>query len=660
MRPSVALILLAVWGFPGPGFGAETAPVETPWFKDRVTGGKLPPLQQRLPETPSVVAMTGRDQSQGRHGGDMRILMAKPRDTRLMTVYGYSRLVAYDQNLRLVPDILERFEVREGREFTLYLRKGHRWSDGHPFTAKDFQYYWEDMAQNKKLSPLGPSKKLRVGKRLARFEVLNDWTVRYTWPQPNPYFLPALADASPLFIYRPAHYLKQFHAKYTDKETLKKRASEARHMDWAALHQSKNRMYTLDNPDLPTLQPWNTITRPPSERFVFERNPFYYRVDGAGRQLPYIDRVVMGISMNSLIPAKTGAGESDLQGRYIAFEDYTFLKDNENRHGYGVRLWRTVKGSQVALYPNLNTSDETWLPILRDIRFRRALSLAINRKEINEIIYFGLAKTGNNSILEASPLFRPEYRTLWSGFDLAKANQLLDEMGLNRKNGDGIRLMPDGRTLTLMVDTSGERTETTDVLELIRDTWAKAGIKMLARPAQRDIFRNRVFSGQSVMAVWSGLSNGVPTPDIPPDEFVPARQYQLQWPKWGKFMESGGQAGEEPDMAAAKELLNLMAEWLRAPDLAMKEMVWHKILKIHAEQVFSIGIVNQTLQPVVVSKRLRNVPAEGFFNWNPGAYFGVYRPDTFWFAESPGQGRDKGATGPPLKSKNGTGTGTRP
>ena len=619
--------------------GAGVAFQETPSLAGRVAEGKLPPVTDRVPQVPSVVFMNAKDKTPGRHGGDMRLIMGKGRDVRLMTIYGYARLVAYTSNLKLVADILERFEVKDGREFTLTLRPGHKWSDGHPFTAEDFRYYWQDMATNKKLSPLGPRKKLLVGEELPEFKVIDERTVRYTWSRPNSFFLAGMAGAAPLFIYRPAHYMKRFHARYSDAAELKKMAEKERLMDWSVLHQSKDRMYTLDNPEMPTLQPWMNTTKPPSQRFVFVRNPFFHRVDAAGRQLPYIDRVIMNISLRDLIPAKAGAGESDLQSRYIAFEDYTFLKESEKRYDQSVHLWRTVKGSHIAIYPNLNTKDKVWRKIFRDVRFRRALSLAIDRNEINQVAYFGLARGGNNSIIEESPLFRPEYRTLWAGFDLARANRLLDEMGLDKKDGDGIRLLPDGRSAIITIDTSGEKTEITDTLELIHDTWLKAGIKMLPRPAQRDIFRNRVFSGDSKMAVWSGLSNGIPTADMTPDEFVPTRQYQLQWPKWGKFMESNGQAGEPPDLPEAKQLLDLMPAWNNASGLSEQEEIWHRILKIHAEQVFSIGIINRTLQPVVVNNRLMNVPAEGFHNWNPGAYFGVYRPDTFWFA---GKGKDRG------------------
>lgn len=612
---------------------AETAPVEPPALQAQVRQGALPPMAERLPDPPRVTPLDGEGRSPGRYGGVLRLLMATPKDVRMMSVYGYARLVRYTPELEIVPDILERVEAKENREFTLRLRKGHRWSDGHPFTAEDFRYYWEDVATNAELSPFGLEKPLLVAGEPPRFEVIDETTVRYTWDHPNPYFLPALAAASPLFIYRPAHYLKRFHARYTDANILQQQTVAAGKRNWASLHQSEDRQYRFDNPDLPTLEPWQVVTPPPTERFVFLRNPYYHRTDGAGHQLPYIDQVVLHIVANKIIPAKAGAGEADLQARYLRFDHYTFLKESEKRNDFAVRLWRTVSGSQLALYPNLNVDDPEWRALMRNVRFRRALSLGIDRHEINQVVYFGLARESNNTVLPQSSLYRDEYRTAWAGYDPTAANALLDEIGLVGRNKEGIRLMAEGRPLEIVVETAGENTEETDVLELIRDSWRGLGIKLFTRPSQREVFRKRIFSGQTVMSVWSGITNGIPTPDMSPEEFVPSNQYQLQWPKWGQFVETGGRTGEAPNPPDVQELLYLQAAWRNASSREEQQRIWHRILEVHKDQVFTIGTVNGALQPVVVSKRLRNVPEEGLYNWDPGAYFGMYSPDTFWFAD---------------------------
>ena len=604
---------------------------EPPLLADAVKNGKLPPMSERLPKDPLAAGFASSGRTAGQYGGDLRMLMSRDRDIRMMVVYGYARLVGYDENLKFVADICASYENVGDREFTFRLRPGHRWSDGVAFTADDFRYYWEDVANNKSLSPLGLPAALLVDGKGPTVTFPDPHTIRYVWDAPNPLFLPALAAPSPLFLYRPAHYLKQFHAKYIGEDKAKAQAAAVKMRNWAGLHHKKDEQYRFDNPDLPTLEPWVNTSSLPTTRFVLLRNPYFHRVDPKGRQLPYIDRVVINLADEKLVPAKTGAGDVDLQARYLRFDDYTFLKRNEQRSAYKVRLWETVKGSQIALHPNLNTSDPAWRELLRDVRFRRALSLAINRHELNEVVYFGLVHPSNNTVLPQSPLFDKHYRDAWTKFDLKGANKLLDEIGLTARDSRGLRLMKNGQALEIVIDTAGESTEETDVLELIRDSWKKVGIALYTRPSQREVFRKRVFSGQSIMSVWPGLNNGIPTADMSPEELAPVKQEQLQWPLWGNHVESKGKGGEAPTLPEAVELLSLYNAWQRSQDSAERERIWRRMLVIHAEQQFTIGTVTGNLQPIVVHDGLKNVPSKGLYNWDPGAYFGIYRMDTFYF-----------------------------
>ncbi|HET7197757.1 MAG TPA: ABC transporter substrate-binding protein, partial [Burkholderiales bacterium] len=578
-----SLLLLLLWATQGWAFS------ESPALHALVAQGKLPALERRLPLDPLVVRL-GEGETPGQYGGTLNTLAGRSRDTRLFTVYGYARLVVYDRALKIVPDILESVEVKEGRIFTLHLRKGHRWSDGQPFTAEDFRYWWEDVANNHELSPAGPPRDMIVDGEPPKFEVLDDATVRYTWRQPNPHFLPRLAGTSPLFIFRPAHYLKQFHKKYNPK-VAKAEAEGTAKRRWSAVHNRMDNLYEADNPDLPTLQPWMNTTRMPAERFVAVRNPYFHRVDERGRQLPYIDRLVLSIADPKLIPAKAGAGEADLQARDLNFNNYTFLKQGEKVNGYRTLLWRAGQASHVALYPNLNVNDPVWRQVLRDVRFRRALSLAIDRSLVNQVLYFGLAIEANNTVLDASPLYRPEYATAWARYDRKEANRLLDEMGLKRR-GQGVRRLPDGRPLEIIVETAGESTEQTDVLELLRETWREVGIKLYSKPSQREAFRNRIFAGETLMSVWSGWDNGLPTADSPPDELAPTSQVQLQWPKFGEYYETRGKKGLAPDMPEVEQLAELYRQWMRSATSEERARIWHRMLEIHAEQQFVIGIVS--------------------------------------------------------------------
>ena len=609
---------------------------ESPLLSKMVKNGKLPPVESRLPQTPRVIDFAGRNLEIGKFGGTLKMLMARAKDARQMTVYGYARLLIYKpKTFELQPDILESFDVIQGKKFIFNLRPGHKWSDGHPFTVEDFRYWWEDVANNPKLSPVGPPKVMKVDGKLPQFRILDNLSIQYEWEKPNPDFLAALAGASPLYIYRPAHYMRQFHENFTANSELQKLVTTAKQRNWAALHNKMDNLYRNDNIDLPVLQPWVCISKSSSNRLRFKRNPFFHRIDPKGQQLPYIDEFIFSIASNKLISAKTGTGEVDLQARYLRFDDYTFLKKGEDRSPYSTRLWTTAKGSHLALFPNLNHKNKVLRSIMQDVRFRRALSMAVNRYEINQVIYYGLAIEGNNTVLPESPLYKPYYRSKWAQLNLKSANQLLDDMGLIKRDSRGIRLLPDGNPLNLIIETAGESTEQTDILELIHDSWLKIGIKIYSKPSQRNVFRNRIFSGETAISIWSGIENGLASANSSPAEFAPTTQQLLQWPKWGQHFETGGKAGQIPNDPFAMELLKLYRDWRAEPVFAKRKDIWEKVLDIHTEQVYSIGLIAGVLQPVVVSNNLKNVPIKGIYNWNPGAHFGIYSPDTFWFKTLP-------------------------
>ena len=607
---------------------------ETPVLEKFIKSGSLPAISLRLPKPPSIANFDNTNKILGKHGGQMRLLMGRAKDIRLMVVYGYARLVGYRHDFSLYADILEKYEVSDGREFTLYLRPNHKWSDGHPFTAEDFRYYWEDVANNESLSPTGLPSRFQVNNKKPRFEVINETTVKYTWDQPNPYFLPSLAQARPFYIYMPAHYMKRFHSRYQNEKTLSDMVEESGQQNWSALHTKYGRQYRNDNPDLPTLQPWVLKTRPPAERFVFERNPFYHRIDTDGHQLPYLDEVTITVANSKLIPAKAGAGETDLQARNLSFNDYTFLKQGERRNNFSTHLWHTAKGSHMALYPNLNTNDTIWRDLFRNVEFRRALSMGINRHEINQVIYFGLAIESNNAVLPKSPLYKPEYANKWAKYLPDTANKILDGLGLTKRDGRGVRLLPDGRPMEIIIETAGEDTEQTDVLELIHDSWLQIGIKVYSKPLQREVLRNRIFAGSTLMSIWFGLENGVPTSEMSPSELAPTDQQHLQWPKWGQHYQTNGKAGEPIDMAVPLRLARLNDAWVETRSTSSRKKIWHQMLHLFTDNVFTIGIIAGVRQPVVVNNELRNVPSSGIYNWDPGAHFGIYRPDTFWFEKS--------------------------
>src|SRR6185503_5117831 len=457
--------------------------------------------------------------------------------------------------------------------FTFRLRPGHKWSDGHPFTTEDFRYFWEDVANVTELSKNGPSVVLLVEDKPPKVEIVDPLTIRYVWHKPNPYFIASQAQAAPMWLFRPAHYLKKFHAKYTPEAEILKSAKGTQE-NWGAIHKRLDTMYYVSNPDLPTLNPWMLTSTPPASRLVYERNPYYFRIDEKGQQLPYLDSVTLNEVAANLVPAKSGLGESDLQGRYLNMRDYTFLRKSSQKSRVQVLLWEAGSGSQLAFYPNLNCRDDTWRAVNRDVRFRRALSLAIDRSEINESIFLGLAKPSNNTIMEQSVLFKPEYATKWATYDPAAANKLLDEAGLAKRNSEGIRLLPDGEPAVIVVEHQSDLSEDVDALHVIGEQWKKVGLKMLARPQTLENFRLRAYSGEAVMTAYAGITTASPAPDISPKEFAPTMLGGLQWPRWGMFVESKERQGEACDMPEARQLLDLLHEWEKATGEAGRREAW--------------------------------------------------------------------------------------
>ncbi|KJX87239.1 Periplasmic alpha-galactoside-binding protein [Agrobacterium tumefaciens] len=310
---------------------ARAAYVDPAYFKDKREKGELPDVAERLPKNPRVIDMKALGREPGKHGGSVRMLIGGQRDIRLMPISNYARLVGYDEKFELHPDILESYEVQEERIFTFKLREGHKWSDGSDFTSEDFRYFWEDVALNKEIHKGGPPIELLVNNNPPLIEVVDRLTVRYTWEGPNPDFLAKLAAASPARLFLPAAYMKQFHVKYQTAENLAKLIKKNKADDWSGLHIKMSRQVRPENPALPTLDAWRNTTSPPAEQFVFERNPYYHRVDENGLQLPYLDRFLLNVTSSDIISAKTASGDSDLQYFGLDFADYTFLKDAEKR-----------------------------------------------------------------------------------------------------------------------------------------------------------------------------------------------------------------------------------------------------------------------------------------------------------------------------------------
>jgi peptide/nickel transport system substrate-binding protein len=281
--------------------------------------------------------------------------------------------------------------------------------------------------------------------------------------------------------------------------------------------------------------------------------------------------------------------------------------------------------------------DPVWRQLNRDVRFRRALSLGIDRKTLNNALLFGLGIEGNNTIVAESPLFMPELRTQHAAYDPGQASRLLDEIGLTKRNGAGIRLLPDGRELEIIVETDGESSLVVDGLTLIGEFWREIGVRLFVKPQDRTVLRNRSYAGLTVMVAAPGLDNAIPTALMPPTELAPMRQDNYAWPKWGQYIETKGKMGESVDIPEAQHLLKSYETWMNTGNRVVQRAAWHEMLKNHVENQWTIGTIAGALQPIVVRHGLQGLPAKALYSWEPTAMLGIYRLDEIHWNKAAGK-----------------------
>lgn len=424
---------------------------EAPMLAELVKQGKLPPVEQRLPKSPRVVKCLPEEflkLETGKYGGTLRLV--GPAVQYDADQFMMCRTPAVETPGMLgdefIPNLLERFEANADQTvFTLTLREGLKWSDGHPVTTKDIQFTIDDIWLNKELNAGGPDVALRAGAKASgghvKLEVVNDYTCRMIFPTPYGSFPLALSiykwKAHGLIL-RPRHYMEQFHKKYADPAKLDALIKANKFETWVQL-------FTLMNGDVrgmevmrvrdinaPKLTPW-LLKEGSDQRCVLERNPYYFKVDTAGQQLPYIDRMdFTTVPDLEVIALKQFAGEADYGAETVTMPKLGLYKENETKGGYRI-AFGNIHRTSGCFGLNLTYKDDAWRKVVRDVRFRKALSMAVNRKELIDAVYYGYG--------EPYPL-NPQY-------DLEGAKKLLDEMGMNKKGSDGYRLDPDGNPFVI-------------------------------------------------------------------------------------------------------------------------------------------------------------------------------------------------------------------
>ena len=599
---------------------------EAPELAALVKAGKLPPVEQRIPQEPMVLKPL---RSVGKYGGTWRRGFLGPGDSENGNrVRSGDKLLFWDESgTRITPSVAKGYEISEdGRSTTIFLRKGMKWSDGAPFTADDFVFWFEDMYQNKDLVK-APAPEFFANGKPGRLRKVDETTVAFEFDDPHFLFPSQLAgdtqvgggqsrlqsDERELGLYAPAHYLKKFLPKYASVEALNQQAKAAGFDNWAQMFKIKSDWRL--NPEVPTLSAWRMVQPINGQIWLLERNPFFWTVDTAGNQLPYLDKVQFTLAENpEVINLRAIAGEYDYMERFIDLAKLPVFLENAERGKYKVRLDPGFNGSDSELKFNFayraDAEIQKWFG---NADFRRALALGIDREQINEAFFLGLGVTGTPipaDIIAESP--GKEYRQKWATLDIAKANAMLDAVGLKKKDAEGFRVRTDnGERLRLQIDVAQTLSPTwPQQAEMIVQQWKAIGIYADMKLFERSLFYTRVRNDQNQIVLWS--NNGSESmflyalPVLPVDP-----QSSFGGAAYAQWYASNGAIGIKPTDAALLKGFEMFRSATNKPP-EMRNEVAKELWKLLVDEVWSIGLVGQSpayMGTRVVNERLENVPA---------------------------------------------------
>jgi len=601
---------------------------EAPILAQKVSAGKLEPVGQRLPEEPLVMPA----QEIGKYGGTMRRAFKGPSDWPNYIRVSRTGLVRLSTDgSTIIPYIAKGWEAtEEGRVWTFSLRKGMKWSDGAPFSADDFLFHFEDVILNDDLNPNRPSQ-LSVGGEFAKFEKVDDYTIRYTFTKSNYIFPTTVSQMDYGFpvmtnmLFTPAHYMKQFHIKYNpNADTL---AKEQGFDSWTSLY--KHKFDQAVNPEMPDVRPWILTNKHSAQKLIAERNPYYLAVDREGNQLPYVDRMTFTqFESAESLTLRAISGEIDFQGRHIAISDLTVLKENEAKGGYEVRLWPSDAPDATIIFNQSWQGPEA--EYLQDKKFRQALSIAMDRNEINEISAMGLG-VPRQLVPPSSHDHYPgdDYAFRYIEYDPDLANQWLDEI-LPNKDSDGFRLMSNGERLVVVVTTSTEIFgPIADMVEQVARYWETVGVKTSVDLVARSLLQTRNEANEAMVL---GFSLGrLSTIFATPDETAPTLPRFYMGPAFGRWVFTSGREGIEPP-EHFKNLLALHEKGVTVPP-EESALIGQEIFRIHAENLWATVITGTSPMSsgvMIVNANLRNVPEFAGNSWNwrhPSTAF----PETFFY-----------------------------
>lgn len=606
---------------------------EAPSLAEKVAAGELPPVEERLPPEPLVIEPVERV---GEYGGTWRMLDQNNELGFTLMTTGVEGFLKWNRDASgFRPNVLESWEWNDdATQVTVHFREGIRWSDGEPLTVDDYLFWWNDMALNEDV-PVDPAPGTVVGGEVMTLEKIDDFTLQFTFAAPNPLFLEAHSrgpwNSAQALV--PEHYMRQFHPQYNSEVT-----------DTTELMNRYNTSTRLHYPDMPTLGPWMVTNYVPDQLATFTRNPYYWKVDTEGNQLPYIDNIQVEIASGPVpeqVALKAIAGELDMQVRDIALQDVPLIMESAEAGGYRVIMWDRGDFAWPWLMLMYDLADDGLEDLMYTREFRQALSVAINRDRINEVTALGLAVPRQFSMLPQAEEFQSlegqalyeEWANSYIEYNPEQAASLLDSIGVVDTDGDGFRERPDGTPLELFVTTFPDNPKVDQTLELIQQDWQAVGIKTSLNLMTWDEFTTANQSGEVQIFAWPSAAGwgllSAPTVWAP----IEGVQWSMAGMNIGQYYQTGGADGVPPREGSMLE--RLQEAYSRAVSATTAEERNAALLdayRIHVEEgPITIGTIGQHPSPVIVGNNFRNVPETGLVaSWDLG-YPGTADPEQFFF-----------------------------
>lgn len=596
---------------------------EAPELAERVAAGELPPVEERLPLNPRVVEPY---ETIGQYGGQMFDFYNGGRLAEFRQ-FGYENLVRWSvDGSEVIPNIAEGWEVNEdGTTYTFFLREGMKWSDGELFTADDILFWWEQVETNTDIYPNGPYPYFVVGGEPATVTKIDDLTVEFKFSGPNGLFLQNLSASYGVRITQFAeHYLSQFSMELNPEGVAEMMAADGASEYgpwWIGRVGSYGHDAEYNDPARPSLQPW--IPTEPfqgKERFTFVRNPYYFKIDPACNQLPYIDeRVFTLVTDPEVALLKTIDGEDSLSNDEISTPpNRAVFFDNLETGNYRFVDAISSNFQTMRMHMKFNHPDPVQAEIIQNKNFRIGLSHALDRQAIIDTVYIGQGIPFQDGPRPESPLYNEQLSTQYLEYNVDLANQHLD-MVLPEKDAEGFRLRPDGERFTFTVlANQGFRPEWIDILQFYERYWEEVGIETTIFPAADDIWRERKHEADIDAFVWVGENALGLQPMLDTNTFTP--EFANGWRAWANetYGMGYGDLGDAAPVAPPEALqrqYEIYNEVRQTVDPDAQIALFEELLQISADEFYSIGLSLPAGEYFVVSNALQNVPDTLMRGW---------------------------------------------